>query len=85
MIQTEKAVLAIVIFENSLLPILMANAERSLFSYDFSKIAFDEIEDLYKKGQPFDFVILADKIKNKIEMPVGYISSLMDCLTSTNL
>jgi len=85
MIQTEKAVLAIVTCENSLLPILMANAERSLFSYDFSKIVFDEIEDLYKKGQPFDFVILNDKIKNKIEMSHGYISSLMDCLTSNNL
>jgi len=85
MIQTEKAVLAAVILENSLVPVLLANANRSLFSYVDNQIVFDEIEKLHKEGQFFDIVILADRLSGKIQAPFTYLSSVMECLTHSNI
>jgi len=85
MIQTEKAVLAAVIQDNSLLPILLSNADNSLFSYSDNEIVFREIEKLHQEGQFFDLVILTDKLSGKIQAPFTYLCSVMECLTHSNI
>jgi replicative DNA helicase len=83
MIRTEKAVLATVIFENSLASLLLANADKSLFSSHYNQIIFEEIEKLHKEKQFFDVLILTDRLSNKI--PFLYVVSLMDCLVHSSL
>ena len=83
MIQTEKAVLATVIFENSLASLLLANADKSLFSSYYNQIIFEEIEKLHKEKQFFDVLILTDRLSNKV--PFLYMGSLMDCLVHSSL
>lgn len=83
MIQTEQAILAAVIQENSLVPILLANADKSFFSEAHNQSIYEEIELLYKEGQFFDFVILGDRLRGKISET--YIGSLMSSLAHTNI
>jgi len=85
MTQVEKAILAVVIQENSLVPMLLANADETLFSHIDHQIIFDEIKKLHQEGQFFDVVILSDRLSGKIEMPFSHVTSLMECLTHTSL
>lgn len=50
MIHTEKAVLAVVIFKNSLAQILLANADETLFFYEHNRIIFEQIRKLHEEG-----------------------------------
>jgi len=83
MIHTEKAVLAVVIFKNSLAPILLANADKTLFSYAHNRIIFEQIRKLHEEEQFFDPAIMADRLKGRV--PLSYISSVMECLIHSNI
>ena len=83
MIQTEKAVLAAVIQENSLVPILLANSDISLFSDDDNQLIYEEIQHLHKERQFFDFIILGDRLEGKVT--ATDIVSLMECLAHSKL
>lgn len=85
MLQTEKAVLAAVVHENSLVLPLLSNADKYLFDDEYNKITFEEIERLYKEGEPFDFTILLDRLKGKIRAPGTYVASLITALISPEL
>jgi len=71
----EKGILAAVMHETSLAPILVENTDKSLFSDHRNQLIFEEIKKLYKDGKFFEFLILTDRLSGKVS--AGYMSSVM--------